>query len=613
MANKVFNPNDWTDVKPATQPGNSDKSDMSDICRDVEMVVGRIENSGKDITSDYNNWLNIGFGFADSLGEYGRSLFHRVSRFYPSYDEKTVNDQYSVCLKSKRSGVTIKTFFQLAKEAGIDISSSSQTTSHDTHQSDAVGSVGNVGNEFVNCSNTLCLEDADDTMPTFSNEIYEELPQILQTVVENCDNASEADMMILGVLATVSAVIPNYVSIYYRRTIGPNLYFFCTAPASTGKGKLDNCNELVRHISDEWKSLWEEKVQQYEEEALRLKEEKNTAELSRLKCPEEPRLVISGNTTSTRLYQILDANGGMGLVIESEADSVASTFQSDYGNCSDLYRKAFHHEPISLNRVRDNLSIYISRPRLSVVLAGTPNQVVNLIHSAENGLLSRFMFYYRNLEDGWVDVFSRCEDQPLSSVYEEMGEKVFELYHRFLNGGNVTFYLTSKQRDDFNAFFAANHAFYKKVFGSDFVPSIRRHALSVFRCMMILTALRQIPTSGILPPVLVCTDADFHVGMCIAQCLLVHIGKVYTMFLKGPHKEIKPGVVGDMLLFESLPDCFQTKDAMKKAQELRLIDDVSNKNQCRKVERWLKSWKDHGTVNPDVKSGHYVKTHQTLP
>ena len=82
-----------------------------------------------DITAKYNDWLSICFGLTDQFGEDGRDYFHRISRFHPEYDIEKSNKQFDNCLKSNRSGITIKTFFKIAKDHGINLScAGSQST-----------------------------------------------------------------------------------------------------------------------------------------------------------------------------------------------------------------------------------------------------------------------------------------------------------------------------------------------------------------------------------------------------------------------------------------------------------------------------------------------------
>ena len=84
-------------------------------------------------------------------------------------------------------------------------------------------------------------------------------------------------------------------------------------------------------------------------------------------------------------------------MFETEGDTITRMFKSDFGNYSEFFRCTFQNETDrAKSRVTDSEFIEIVKPILSVVLAGTPQQINNLIPDAENGLFSRFMFY--NLE-----------------------------------------------------------------------------------------------------------------------------------------------------------------------------------------------------------------------
>ena len=78
----------------------------------------------------YRDWLRLGFAIADGLGEDGRQLFHELSRLCPKYDEAECDKQYTHCLNGRGSGVTVKTFFQMAKEAGVELSATSAKMPH---------------------------------------------------------------------------------------------------------------------------------------------------------------------------------------------------------------------------------------------------------------------------------------------------------------------------------------------------------------------------------------------------------------------------------------------------------------------------------------------------
>lgn len=123
METSRFNPNDWIHnpekrIQTAAIPKHKRSSGIES---DIEVIVTRIESFRLDLTADYNSWLTIGFSIASELGESGRSYYHRVSRFHPDYNFQACDLQYSKCLNRNKTGVSIRTFYFLAQQAGIDI------------------------------------------------------------------------------------------------------------------------------------------------------------------------------------------------------------------------------------------------------------------------------------------------------------------------------------------------------------------------------------------------------------------------------------------------------------------------------------------------------------
>jgi hypothetical protein len=88
---------------------------------EIETVTQRIEANGVDITNGYANWLKLGFALSNAIGEEGRQFYHRLSTFNSNYDSISTDKQYTECLKDRKSGVTYRAFFWLAKENGVDI------------------------------------------------------------------------------------------------------------------------------------------------------------------------------------------------------------------------------------------------------------------------------------------------------------------------------------------------------------------------------------------------------------------------------------------------------------------------------------------------------------
>jgi hypothetical protein len=84
------------------------------------MIVERIEASKRDITLSYEDWLLTAFSLA-SLGEEGRSIFHRVSAMYPEYKYEEADKKFTNAISTTRFTSAGK-FFTLCRDNGIDIS-----------------------------------------------------------------------------------------------------------------------------------------------------------------------------------------------------------------------------------------------------------------------------------------------------------------------------------------------------------------------------------------------------------------------------------------------------------------------------------------------------------
>ena len=126
---KIFSPGEWENVpsKNNTKDCNTsnvpfaDSNTSEDTRAKVERIVSLIEQKGIDITKGYDNWLKVGVALTSEFQEAGRGFFHRVSRQNPEYNTSDADKQYNKCLAAHGDGVTIATFFQMAKDAGIDI------------------------------------------------------------------------------------------------------------------------------------------------------------------------------------------------------------------------------------------------------------------------------------------------------------------------------------------------------------------------------------------------------------------------------------------------------------------------------------------------------------
>ena len=591
---KEFNPLEWKNKKPSLTPNtvipNNDKkgepispirpiSPITSLEDEIEQLVCSVESACVDIAPDYASWRDLGFALADALGEGGRSYFHRLSRFYTGYDEREADKQFSACLRSHGSGITINTLFHLAKQSGITPlrntvkpypvknTKSYKSSPEDMEDLEDLSEIEDIP-ESSQCS------ESSEPLPTFSQEIYSFLPSLLTQVINKSNNFEDADILILGSLTVISACLPNISGNYAEREVFPNLFTFISAQASAGKGRLTLCRHLVKPIHNNLKKIYSAEMEEYRHLLNDYSQDKKNRE-----PPQEPpikTLLIPANSSATSVYQVLNDNGGVGLIFETEGDTLANTFKSDYGNFSDGFRKAFHHEMISYTRRKDREFVELTKPRLSALLSGTPKQILALIPDAENGLFSRFIFYNMNLRLEWHDVFSEGA-VPLDDYFIDLGQRYFQFYQTLQQSQPIKFSLTIDQQKEFNQFFTEIQQEYSNLFGLDIVASVRRLGLITFRVAMILTSLRLMDGKPI-QSVIVCDDTDFRTSLIMARVLLQHTAHVFGQ-LPSTDTNSTRGTVTVLCktFFDSLPSEFNRHTYLSIAERLHIAPKTAEK------------------------------------
>uniref|UniRef100_UPI00404893A3 DUF3987 domain-containing protein n=1 Tax=Mariniflexile sp. TaxID=1979402 RepID=UPI00404893A3 len=505
---KIFNPKDWLDVpKEQPKPTVSNKATTNVVAvanNDIESYITAIEQSGTDITGNYATWRDLGFALAVEYGESGRDYFHRISKNYVGYDSKESDEQFNKCLNAKGHGISIATFYHHAHQVGIKLSKPKMKLPQQKEEKEQV------------------------TMPTIPEKVYDSLPQFLQQVVNPASSQEEKDILLLGALTAFSACFPKLFGVYDQRKVYSNLYLFVTAPASAGKGRLNQIKNLVDPVHKLKREQAKVLKQQFNTETATYNMNKGKDEnLEKPSKPPERMLFIPANNSVTGVYQLISDNEGKGLIFETEGDTLAQAFKSDYGNYSDGFRKAFHHETISYYRRTDREYVDIEKPCLSTVLSGTPKQVATLIPNAENGLFSRFMFYYMNIKPTWKNVFQNNNSLGLDDYYNQLGSEFLGLYKTLKNNPEIEIRLTVSQQKQFHTFFESLQTKYINLQPEEYIATIRRLGLIAFRIMMLFTAFR-IMEDGDVNAIKQCEDVDFDNALIIISILVKHSSKVFN-------------------------------------------------------------------------------------
>ena len=625
MKKPAFNPDDWNSApvekvphkvpEPVEGPSVAPSSNLSSILA----VVGDVEASGIDITPTYSEWLAIAFALVAELGEDGRAIFHRLSHFNPEYDYNETDRQYSKCLKDGSREITIASLFHIAQAHGVDIGhkpmstpASSRFQVEEVEEVEELRKAKPLKSTLLNSSNSL-NQSTSAPIGTFSQSIRNQLPDILKRIVADAVSEVDADLLILGSLTVFSACLPNVYGVYDRREVFSNLFLYVTAQASAGKGRLSLCRHLAAPLHRELREQYRKSMEKYKQDQLQYVLNKKNGDA---KEPEEPpflTLFIPANSTATVVYQTLNQNNGVGLLFETEGDTLANAFNSDLGNYSDGFRKAFHHETISYLRKKDREYVEIQKPKFSAILSGTPEQVFNLIPSAENGLFSRFIFYVMPTEIVWHDMFDDSDGPTADELFEEIGRDFYS-FHKLLTAQTVRFTLQPEQKQRFNAFFSQTQQEYAAIFGNDIIASVRRLGLILFRFAMILTVLRQMDDGTFPPPsgsddgqrpeaVLTCADADFATALAMVKVLLQHTITVFQALPRRAERRFRQDrrqrTENHMQTFlAALPDSFDRPTYLKTAADLGINEKTA--------ERYITDLCRSGQLDHPA-SGQYTK------
>lgn len=421
----------------------------------------------------------------------------------------------------------------------------------------------------------------------FNEKFFDTLPAVLRSVTNTVDSTEDKLMLLLGSLVATSSVLPNYNGIYGNKKLYSNLFFYVLASAGAGKGKLTWVKKLIEPVSHFFTNP---KLATEQMSKIDLASVKNLIEGVRGKHLQN--LIMPGNISSAAFIKHLDENKGKAFMMETEGDTIANVFSSDYGQYSDMLRKAFEHETISYSRKTDNEKVYIESPQLSLILTSTPKQLFKLISDAENGLFSRFAFMKIKSSPEFKNVFDNTGYDDMVATFEGGGAEVLKMFLQLTTKTEVRFSLSVSQQHEFMKFFSELKATIVNFIGQDLEGSVHRLGSICFRLAMIQSAFR-IAESGEFPDTIECSDLDFQNSMLLTELLVSNMVDVYNMLPNSALDELCTNKNG---LYRSLPDEFKTALAKQIGANFDMSD--------RTVDRFLKG---NPALFEKVKHGYYRK------
>ena len=411
--------------------------------------------------------------------------------------------------------------------------------------------------------------------------IYKRLPNLLKDICKPITVNHEKDLVLLASLVLLSNII-RVNGIYDNRKVFPNLFLFITAKASSGKGVLKWVKMLAAKIHKNLELDYKIKMAIYNK-----LEDKTDAEK-----PLKETFFIPGNASLTAMVRQLSNNKGFGVIVESEADTLNVAMKNDWGNYSEVLRKAYEFETISQLRKDEDNSFEIDNPRLSIVITGTQNQLLDFIPSVENGLFSRFMFMEFPLLKTWKNVFKNKVD--FYSHYESLANTLSEIYNK---NNHISVSLSSAHEDIFHQKFTTYHNQYDALLGEDVISSIRRIGNMHFRICMLLTGIRQLENNSKTETKAVCSDDDFEIANELIIYLLDNLKSIYG-YLPIVKKITKNLNRKQALLYENLSEEFTFNEFTTLAEDLGIAFSTS--------ENYLRAFKKSGLIEK-LEHGKYSK------
>lgn len=444
--------------------------------------------------------------------------------------------------------------------------------------------------EFAKFANVAKLQTDSDhnsedylkSTPAVPEELYHQMPEIIKNGALAFTDPRERDVFLTGALGILSGCIPNVKGIYAHQEVYPNLFTFAIAPAASGKGALKFAKQLADEYHTQVLTASKEADEQYKQQEAAYKQNLRNVKRGETLNEEPPAkpafkvVYIPANTSYAKILSHLEQNEGIGIICETEADTLGNVFKQEWGSYSDMLRKSFHHERLSSSRKTNNEFTEVNNPCLSIALSGTPSQVTGLIASAEDGLFSRFLFYAFEVEQIWKDVSPYGSQVNLTDHFRNLSLQVYRMV-KFLKLGETNVTLSKSQWEQLNNQCASWLQEITTFTSKDAASIVKRLGLILYRIAMLFTALRKFENAEAAEQV-ECAEIDFNTALQLAEIYLQHSVLMFNNLPKQQSNTAFQSGDSKRKFFEALPKEFTRAEAVELGKQHKLsprsVDDL---------------------------------------
>lgn len=461
------------------------------------------------------------------------------------------NFVHHLACNTNRAGIPLADALQLIlTHYGYDHAEVTQSVQSAYQHNSAEFGIGGIGSIPV---------DPNDwnQIPKIFAGLEDQLPEPMKSWVAAFADKIDKDLAGLSFLSLVAVLIDKPYINYGDRMVFSQFFLMVIAPPASGKGSLSHTRDLGDLIAKKEEENLPQKEAQHKKDCEACVDDPGC--ITPPPKPEFNLIFIPGNCSHMAMMDELQKNQGKGLIFETEADTLTSTLAHEWGNYSDVLRKSYHHECISAKRIKDDRMVHINTPKLGVLLSGTPDQLNRLMSDVENGLVSRFIFYFFSSDRVWKSQF-RTGNVNLSQAKEDVSDALVAI-HEKVNRIPIQIIPTEDQIDRFDAFFQDMTEDDSIQESDPLFSSLKRLGVTAAKWLVVISVLRMVDR-GSSANVWELEDQDLELVLTMISRLYIHTQAAhYQINPKGVSKQLS-GNETLSRFWSALPMSFERGDAV---------------------------------------------------
>ena len=363
-------------------------------------------------------------------------------------------------------------------------------------------------------------------LPCFSSNLFKELPKLLKDGEEKFESQREKDVYVFSALTVLSTCFPKVVGSFRKQSYYGNLFSYFISPLSMNVGVLDYASLLGHEYQSELDQNNNLEVLKYSlaqsSHLAKAGTKESSATLSLEEKVKVSKLFLPKEVNEDSLsYHLSKDAYNRGLIVNQQLEKFGESLNHQWSGFTAQMKKAFDHKSLKFWESADEL-VEITNPKLSVVMSGGLQTLLQMVPVIEDGLYSRFCFY------ACPNVPNRYNNKDFDLAFLNLSKRVKTMI-KYCSTRPVQFRLSQGQENCMQASFRLSLSKLSFGYGKDLLPLVKRNAIHQFRIAMLLTLLMNYE-DGNWKREMVCTPVAFNIAQDIAEVLLEHALVLYPLF-----------------------------------------------------------------------------------